>query len=56
MPIARYIEYLTPCAYIDELLVEKFEIDAEGYLKIPEGPGLGVTLDYDKLNKKFITK
>ena len=56
MPIARYIEYLTPCAYIEELLVEKFEIDAEGFLKIPDGPGLGVTLDYDKLNKRFRTK
>jgi D-galactarolactone cycloisomerase len=49
MPVARYVEYLTPCAYIEELLVEKFVIDSEGYLEIPQGPGLGVHLDPDRM-------
>jgi L-alanine-DL-glutamate epimerase-like enolase superfamily enzyme len=51
MPIARYVEYLTPCAYIEDLTVEKFEIDAEGFLTIPQRPGLGITLDHDKLKR-----
>jgi D-galactarolactone cycloisomerase len=51
MPVARYVEYLTPCDYIEDLTVEKFEIDDEGYLKIPDRPGLGIELDRQKLKK-----
>jgi L-alanine-DL-glutamate epimerase-like enolase superfamily enzyme len=51
MPIARYVEYLTPCAYIEEIVQEPFTIDAEGYLEIPTRPGLGVEFDHDKLRK-----
>src|SRR5207302_3509700 len=51
MPIARYVEYLTPCAYIEDLTTEPFELDQEGYLKIPDRPGLGIELDHDKLKK-----
>jgi L-alanine-DL-glutamate epimerase-like enolase superfamily enzyme len=51
MPVARYVEYLTPCAYIEDLTTAPFEIDAEGYLKIPCLPGLGIELDHDKLKK-----
>lgn len=53
MPVARYVEYLTPCEYIENLTIEKFEIDMEGYLLIPDRPGLGVTLDREKL-KRFL--
>jgi D-galactarolactone cycloisomerase len=51
MPVARYVEYLTPCAYIEDLTAERFVIDAEGYLEIPQRPGLGVTLDHKRLDK-----
>jgi L-alanine-DL-glutamate epimerase-like enolase superfamily enzyme len=51
IPIARYVEYLTPCAYIENLTVEKFVIDAEGYLQIPQKPGLGIEIDHDKLKR-----
>ena len=30
---------------------EAFELDEEGYLKIPDLPGLGIELDHDKLKK-----
>ena len=53
MPIARYVEYLTPCAYIEDLPVEPFNIDAEGFLEIPDRPGLGIELDREKL-KHFL--
>ena len=51
MPIARYVEYLTPCDYIENITCEKFEIDDEGFLKIPDKPGLGIELDHDKLKR-----
>jgi L-alanine-DL-glutamate epimerase-like enolase superfamily enzyme len=49
IPIARYVEYLTPCAYLEELTTEPFRIDAEGFLEIPTRPGLGIELDQEKL-------
>ena len=51
MPVARYVEYLTPCAYIEDLTTEPFVLDDEGYLQIPDGPGLGIELDREKLKK-----
>ncbi|MFG0333164.1 MAG: mandelate racemase/muconate lactonizing enzyme family protein [Maioricimonas sp. JB049] len=49
VPVARYVEYLTPCAYIDELTTEPFELDENGELQIPSGPGLGIAIDQEKL-------
>ena len=51
LPVARYVEYLTPCAYIDELTTEPFRIDEEGCLQIPDAPGLGVQIDPDRLKR-----
>ncbi|MFN9720567.1 MAG: mandelate racemase/muconate lactonizing enzyme family protein [Planctomycetota bacterium] len=47
LPNARYVEYLTPCAYIDELIVSPLTMDSEGFLQIPKQPGLGVEVDSD---------
>ena len=49
LPVAHYVEYMTPCDYIDNVTNEPFVIDSEGYLEIPDRPGLGVTLDAEKL-------
>ena len=51
IPIARYVEYLTPCAYIDGLLATPFALDEQGLLAIPDGPGLGVEIDPDRLKR-----
>jgi D-galactarolactone cycloisomerase len=51
IPVARYVEYLTPCAYIEEICTEPFRIDAEGFLEIPHSPGLGVKVDEGKLKR-----
>jgi D-galactarolactone cycloisomerase len=51
LPVARYVEYLTPCAYLEDLTIESFVPDAEGYLQIPDRPGLGIEIDRDKLEK-----
>lgn len=51
IPVARYVEYLTPCAYIDELTAEPFRLDPDGCLAIPSSPGLGLTIDPGKLRR-----
>ncbi|MBL8815852.1 MAG: mandelate racemase/muconate lactonizing enzyme family protein [Planctomyces sp.] len=51
IPVARYVEYLTPCLYIDQLTTQPFVIDNEGLLTIPELPGLGVDIDASRLKQ-----
>ena len=51
MPLARYVEYLTPCVYLEEIIVEPFRPDSEGYLTIPDRPGLGIELNRDALRR-----
>ncbi len=51
LPVANWVEYLTPMPLIDELLVEPFRLDADGLLPIPTGPGLGIELDPDSLGR-----
>lgn len=51
LPAARYVEYLTPCAYIDELTETPFVLDADGCLQIPDGPGLGIEIPAEKLKR-----
>ena len=51
VPVARWVEYLTPSPYIEEIITTQFELDDEGLLKIPTGPGLGITIDPDGLAK-----
>ena len=51
MPVARYVEYLTPCVYLDEIITEPYYPDAEGYLNIPDKPGLGIELNREALKR-----
>src|SRR6058998_1504984 len=51
VPVARYVEYLTPCVYLDELITEPFRPDAEGYLTVPDRPGLGIELNQEALKR-----
>ena len=47
LPVARWVEYLTPSSYIEEIISTPFELDADGMLPIPTAPGLGIELDPD---------
>src|SRR5438128_5650838 len=49
VPVARYVEFLPPSPYLDELIPVPFKPDAEGYLHVPAGPGLGVELNREAL-------
>ena len=51
MPLASYVEYLTPAPYIEEIIVEPFQLDDQGYLTISEQPGLGIELNRDALQR-----
>src|SRR5216683_4879248 len=38
---ARWVEYITPAPYIDALCETPPRLDSEGYLRVPDAPGLG---------------
>jgi D-galactarolactone cycloisomerase len=51
MPVATYVEYITPSPYIDEILTTPFTLDEKGMLAIPTSPGLGIDLNYDAVER-----
>lgn len=51
MPVAKYVEFLTPSPYVDRLIKTPFKPDADGMLHLPDGPGLGIELDADSLKE-----
>jgi L-alanine-DL-glutamate epimerase-like enolase superfamily enzyme len=51
LPVARYVEYLTPSPYIEDIVSTPFVLDADGTLPIPTAPGLGLDLDWDGINR-----
>ena len=51
MPVAKWVEYQTGVPYIEELIDPPFRLDADGLLPVPTGPGLGITLNPDALDR-----
>lgn len=45
------VEYLNGSPYIDEIVVDKWKLDEDGMLPIPDKPGLGLILDIDVVRK-----
>lgn len=41
------VEFIGTSQYMNELILEKFQLDDDGRLAIPDRPGLGITLDPD---------
>lgn len=48
---ARWVEYITPAPYIEELLAEPIALDADGMVQIPDGPGLGMEWNPDGIRR-----
>ena len=46
----EFVEYLTGSPYIDDIVAQPWQLDADGMLPIPDTPGLGVEIDMDKVN------
>ena len=51
LPVATYVEFLTPSPYMDELITEPFRPNAEGYLNLPDKPGLGIELNQEAVRR-----
>lgn len=51
MPLARFVEFITPSPYLTELVETPFVLDEEGYLTIPDGPGLGISINLDYVKR-----
>jgi len=51
LPVATYVEFLTPSPYLDELVLDPFRPDSEGYLRVPDRPGLGLELNREALQR-----
>lgn len=50
-PNVDLVEFIGGSPYVDGILAEPFALDANGDLDIPDKPGLGVTIDPDKLGR-----
>lgn len=42
---------MTPSPYLEEIITEPFQVDAEGYLLIPDKPDLGIELNREALSR-----
>ncbi len=45
----NFVEYLTGSPYIDDIVAQPWQLDADGFLPISDQPGLGIELDLDKV-------
>src|SRR2546429_9650007 len=50
-PDTDLVEYLTGSPFIDEIVAERWNLDADGMLPIPCAPGLGLQLNRDAVAK-----
>ena len=45
------VEYLTGSPFIDDLVQDRWELDSEGMLPIPNRAGLGISINMDAVEK-----
>jgi L-alanine-DL-glutamate epimerase-like enolase superfamily enzyme len=50
-PDTDLVEYITGSPYVDELAAGGWVLDKDGMLVIPDGPGLGLTLDSNAVTR-----
>jgi L-alanine-DL-glutamate epimerase-like enolase superfamily enzyme len=48
LPKAEWVEYVSPSPLIEDIILNPFQIK-DGYLKIPDTPGLGIVPDMEKV-------
>ncbi len=49
MPVSKWVEYITPSPYIEDMVSVPFKLDPDGLMTIPTAPGLGIELDEDRI-------
>jgi D-galactarolactone cycloisomerase len=50
-PDTDLVEYIDGSPYVDEIVARPWQLDADGMLPIPDGPGLGVALNWDAITR-----
>jgi D-galactarolactone cycloisomerase len=50
-PDTDLVEYLNGSPFIDEIVIERWKLDGDGMLAIPDAPGLGLKLNRDAISK-----
>jgi L-alanine-DL-glutamate epimerase-like enolase superfamily enzyme len=50
-PDTDLVEYIDGSPYVDEVVTTQWQLDADGMLAIPDGPGLGIQLDREALER-----
>jgi D-galactarolactone cycloisomerase len=50
-PGSDLVEYLTGSPFIDDLVEVPWKLDSDGMLPVPSGPGLGISINLDKVEK-----
>jgi L-alanine-DL-glutamate epimerase-like enolase superfamily enzyme len=53
-PGTDMVEYMAGSAYVDDLMVDAWQLDDEGFLPISSSPGLGVRLDPEAVRRYSI--
>ena len=51
VPETDLVEYIHGSPYIDEIVTDPWRLDAGGFLTIPSGPGFGIQLDEDAVDR-----
>jgi L-alanine-DL-glutamate epimerase-like enolase superfamily enzyme len=47
----NFVEYLAGSPFVDELVVDAWQLDPDGMLAIPVKPGLGIQINFDALQE-----
>ena len=50
-PGCDLVEYLTGSPFIDDIVEVPWRLDSDGMLPVPTGPGLGISINLDKVEK-----
>jgi len=50
-PNSEVVEYLTGSPFIDDIVEVPWKLDSDGMLPIPSGPGLGISINVDAVEK-----
>lgn len=48
---ARWVEYITPAPYLEDLMLDPIRPDGDGLISIPDAPGLGIAWNPDGVAK-----
>ena len=54
--VERALDIFQPPIYADDYSDQLDDVDSDGCVPVPSGPGLGVTYDWDKINRWEIAR